>query len=88
MRRATLAFIFVTVALDMLALGIMVPVLPKLVLEFEGGDTARAAIMIGLFTTVFAAVISNGRSPTLSGAPYLLAAAMLAVGFVLSWRAT
>jgi len=56
MRRATLAFIFVTVALDMLALGIMVPVLPKLVLEFEGGDTARAATMIGLFTTVFAAM--------------------------------
>jgi MFS transporter, DHA1 family, tetracycline resistance protein len=56
MRRATLAFIFVTVALDMLALGIIVPVLPKLVLEFEGGDSARAATIYGLFGTIFAAM--------------------------------
>jgi DHA1 family tetracycline resistance protein-like MFS transporter len=42
----------------------------------------------GLFAGVFAAAVSNGRSPALSGAPYLLAAAMLAVGFMLSWRAT
>ena len=54
MRTATLAFIFITVALDMLALGIIVPVLPKLVLAFEGGDSARAAEMYGLFATVFA----------------------------------
>ena len=56
MRRATLAFIFVTVALDMLALGIIVPVLPKLVLEFEGGNSGRAAEIYGLFGTVFAAM--------------------------------
>jgi DHA1 family tetracycline resistance protein-like MFS transporter len=47
--RAAFAFIFVTVALDMLALGIMVPVLPKLVIELEGGDIARAVSMTGLF---------------------------------------
>jgi DHA1 family tetracycline resistance protein-like MFS transporter len=56
MRRATLAFIFVTVALDMLALGIIVPVLPKLVLTFEGGNSASAAEVYGLFGTVFAAM--------------------------------
>src|SRR5262245_8573294 len=56
MRRATLAFMFVTVALDMLALGIIVPVLPKLVLEFEGGNSGRAAEIYGLFGTVFAAM--------------------------------
>ena len=33
-RRAAFIFIFATVALDMLALGVMVPVLPKLVVEF------------------------------------------------------
>ena len=53
-RRAALGFIFVTVLLDMLALGIIVPVLPKLVEDFLHGDTARAAEMIGLFTTVWA----------------------------------
>lgn len=44
----------VTAILDMLALGIIVPVLPKLVLEFEGGDSARAASLYGLFGIVFA----------------------------------
>jgi DHA1 family tetracycline resistance protein-like MFS transporter len=55
-RRAALAFIFVTVVLDMLALGIIVPILPKLVLEFEGGDSAHAATIYGLFGTIFAAM--------------------------------
>jgi DHA1 family tetracycline resistance protein-like MFS transporter len=48
------AFIFVTVALDMLALGVMIPVLPKLVIEFLGGDNARAATIYGVFGTVWA----------------------------------
>jgi DHA1 family tetracycline resistance protein-like MFS transporter len=54
--RAAFAFIFVTVALDMLALGVMVPVLPKLVVQFEGGDMSRAASVTGLFGFVWAAM--------------------------------
>lgn len=53
-RRAALVFIFVTVLLDMLALGVIIPVLPKLVIQFLGGDTARAAGIYGLFGTVWA----------------------------------
>jgi MFS transporter, DHA1 family, tetracycline resistance protein len=53
-RRAALIFIFVTVVLDMLALGMIVPVLPKLVEDFVGGNTARAAEIYGLFATVWA----------------------------------
>jgi len=53
-RRAALAFIFVTVVLDMLALGMIVPVLPMLVQNFEGGNTARAAEIYGVFGTVWA----------------------------------
>jgi MFS transporter, DHA1 family, tetracycline resistance protein len=53
-RRAALVFIFVTIVLDMLALGMIVPVLPKLVESFLGGDTARAAKMYGVFATVWA----------------------------------
>jgi len=41
--RAAFVFIFITVLLDMLALGIIVPVLPGLVVFFRGGDTASAA---------------------------------------------
>jgi DHA1 family tetracycline resistance protein-like MFS transporter len=47
-------FIFATVFLDMLGLGIIAPVLPKLVLTFTGGDGARAAAIFGIFGTVFA----------------------------------
>lgn len=53
-RRAAIAFIFITVVLDILALGIVIPVLPVLVEEFLGGDTARAATVFGLFGTVWA----------------------------------
>ena len=53
-RRAAIAFIFVTVVLDVLALGIIIPVLPSLVENFLGGNTARAAEMFGLFGTVWA----------------------------------
>jgi len=53
-RRAALVFIFVTVLLDMLALGMIIPVLPKLVENFLAGDTARAAEIFGLFGTAWA----------------------------------
>jgi MFS transporter, DHA1 family, tetracycline resistance protein len=54
--RAAFVFIFVTVLLDMLALGIIVPVLPALVVSFRGGDTASAATIYGLFGTTWAAM--------------------------------
>ena len=53
-RKAALAFIFVTVALDMLALGVIIPVLPKLVGGFLGKDTEQTASMLGIFGTVWA----------------------------------
>jgi DHA1 family tetracycline resistance protein-like MFS transporter len=51
-RRAAFIFVFITVLLDMLALGIIVPVLPKLVVDFLAGDNARAAEIYGIFGTV------------------------------------
>jgi DHA1 family tetracycline resistance protein-like MFS transporter len=53
-RRAALVFIAITVILDFLALGVIVPVLPTLVVDFLHGDTARAAEVYGLFGTVWA----------------------------------
>ncbi len=55
-RRPALAFIFITIVLDVLALGIIIPVLPMLVAGFLNGDTGRAAEMLGLFGTVWAAM--------------------------------
>ena len=53
-RKAAVVFIFITVTLDMLALGLIAPVLPKLVLNFLGGTASSAAKMFGIFGTVFA----------------------------------
>src|SRR6266542_4885771 len=53
---AALAFIFITVLLDMLAVGIIVPVLPSLITQFRGGDTASAATIYGLFAATWAAM--------------------------------
>jgi DHA1 family tetracycline resistance protein-like MFS transporter len=53
-RPAAFAFVFVTVMLDMLAIGIIIPVLPKLVVEFSGGDAVEGARVYGLFGTVWA----------------------------------
>lgn len=53
---AAFIFVFVTVALDMMAVGIIAPVLPKLIIEFRGGDVASAAWYVGLFATIWAAM--------------------------------
>ncbi len=53
-RTAALTFILITILLDMVALGMIAPVLPKLVVNFLGGDTAHAAKIYGLFGTVWA----------------------------------
>ncbi len=55
-RKAALTFIFVTVVLDMLALGLIVPVLPGLILSFKGGNSVDAAYIYGLFGVTFAAM--------------------------------
>src|SRR4026209_393839 len=55
-RQAAVIFIFITVVLDMLAIGLIAPVLPKLVLSFLNNDMRRAANWNGIFLTVFAAM--------------------------------
>ena len=53
-RQAAFVFIFITILLDMLALGIIMPILPKLVESFVDRDTASAARIFGLFGTAWA----------------------------------
>jgi DHA1 family tetracycline resistance protein-like MFS transporter len=55
-RQAALVFIFVTVLIDVLAFGVIIPVLPHLVESFVGGDTSTAAYWVGIFGTAFAVV--------------------------------
>ena len=47
--RAAFVFILVMVALDMVAFGIIAPVLPDLIRQFESGDFARASSVTGYF---------------------------------------
>ncbi|MDB4927713.1 MAG: major facilitator superfamily transporter [Myxococcaceae bacterium] len=53
-RRAAIGFIFVTALLDVMSLGLIIPVLPNLVKSFVGGDTASASRWVGLFGTSWA----------------------------------
>jgi DHA1 family tetracycline resistance protein-like MFS transporter len=52
--KAAFLFIFITVALDMIALGVMIPVLPKLIVSFEGGDYGSASRIVGYFGIAWA----------------------------------
>ena len=52
-RKAALAFIFVAVVIDMIALGVIIPVLPRLIEDFVG-DVRGAAWINGVFVGVWA----------------------------------
>jgi DHA1 family tetracycline resistance protein-like MFS transporter len=65
-RRGAVVFIFVTILLDMFALGLIMPVLPKLVESFVDNDTASAARIFGVFGTAWA-LMQFIFSPILGG---------------------
>jgi DHA1 family tetracycline resistance protein-like MFS transporter len=89
-RSGAIIFIFITVAIDMIALGIIAPVLPKLIANFLNGDLSHAAEITGIFATVWAAMqffsspllgmLSDrvGRRPVI-----LISCAVTAVDFVI-----
>lgn len=52
-RRAAIAFILVTAVLDIVAMGIVIPVLPHLIEEFVGSN-ARAGLLNGVFVALWA----------------------------------
>jgi MFS transporter, DHA1 family, tetracycline resistance protein len=76
-RKAGVIFVFVTALLDVISLGIMIPVLPNLIKQFAGGDTALAAqyqltfaATWGLMQFIFSPIIGMlsdrfGRRPVL-----------------------
>lgn len=53
-RRAAVVFVFVSIALDALALGVIAPVFVPLIEGFTHNDVRRAAAVVGGFGTVFA----------------------------------
>jgi DHA1 family tetracycline resistance protein-like MFS transporter len=65
-RSGAVVFIFVTILLDTLALGVIIPILPKLVESFVDNDTASAAKIFGVFGTAWA-LMQFFFSPILGG---------------------
>jgi DHA1 family tetracycline resistance protein-like MFS transporter len=53
-RKAAIAFILVTLFIDILGIGIIIPVLPELVKEFVGGSTALAGRYVGVIAASYA----------------------------------
>lgn len=53
-RKPSIGFIFVTLLLDILGLGLIIPVLPELVKSFTGGDFGQASTTLGVMTAIFA----------------------------------
>ena len=47
-------FIFVTLFIDILGLGIIIPVLPELIKEFTAGDDSRAGLYYGVIIALYA----------------------------------
>jgi DHA1 family tetracycline resistance protein-like MFS transporter len=51
-----LTFILITVVIDAMGIGLIMPVMPDLIQEVEGRDLAMAAVWGGVLTTIFAAM--------------------------------
>jgi DHA1 family tetracycline resistance protein-like MFS transporter len=76
-RKAALGFIFVTLLLDVIGFGIIIPVLPKLIKDMIGGTLSQASIYQGwlmfayaIMQFIFSSVLGNlsdrfGRRPVL-----------------------
>ena len=53
-RTAALGFIFATALMDIIAIGIIIPVLPNLIKQMAGGSTAEALHYVLIFSTTWA----------------------------------
>jgi MFS transporter, DHA1 family, tetracycline resistance protein len=85
-RHAALPFLVITIALDLLAFGIIIPVLPRLVQEFLAGEAVSAAQVYGLFGLTwavmqfFGAPVLGALSDAVGRRPVILLS-NLALGF-------
>ena len=52
-RAAAIPFILLTLFIDILGIGIIIPVLPELIKEFVGGDTATAGRYVGVIAAAY-----------------------------------
>lgn len=62
--RLALTFIFITVAIDAMGIGLILPVMPDLIRDLNGGTLGTAAIWGGILATAFA-LMQFGFGPTI-----------------------
>jgi MFS transporter, DHA1 family, tetracycline resistance protein len=78
-RRPALGFIFITLLIDVTGLGIIIPVMPKLIIELSGGTLSEAASYGGWMISVYSIMqflcspIMGGLSDRFGRRPVLLA---------------
>ena len=78
-RHAAVPFILVTLLLDTLGIGVIIPVLPRLIASFLGDDLGRASHYFGAFVAVYAAMqlvfapVLGGLSDRFGRRPVILA---------------
>ena len=79
-RSPALGFIFITILIDVIGLGIIIPVVPKLIQQLTGEGLSRASVYSGWLTFAYAAAqfcfapVMGGLSDKLGRRPVLLAA--------------
>ena len=79
-RAPALGFIFITILIDVIGLGIIIPVVPKLIEQLTGEGLSRASVYSGWLTFAYAAAqfcfapVMGGLSDKLGRRPVLLAA--------------
>ncbi|TWU45086.1 Tetracycline resistance protein, class C [Novipirellula aureliae] len=95
-RQAAIAFILLTLFIDILGIGIIVPVLPELVQELIGGNESEASFYVGviaasyalmqfLFAPILGALSDHfGRRPVLLGSLFGLGIDFLIQGFAVN----
>ncbi len=77
-KKAAISFIFITLLIDVTGLGIIIPVLPKLIEELTGGSISNASAIGGWLTATYAALqflfspILGGLSDRYGRRPVLL----------------
>jgi MFS transporter, DHA1 family, tetracycline resistance protein len=52
--QASVVFVLITVFIDVLGIGLVFPILPRLVQSLLGGDIGQASFMYGLLVSVYA----------------------------------
>jgi MFS transporter, DHA1 family, tetracycline resistance protein len=89
-RKAALVFIFITVLIDILAFGLIIPVLPHLIESFLSGNVSQAAIWYGWFSTAYMTMqffftpVQGALSDWLGRRPVILASNLgLGLDFIL-----